>query len=157
MQTATCRQQGPLGRPRMAGRAAALRDLAASPGSDSAPLVRGRWRIGQRRSANVAEAAAQLAELRRARPDLYPPTAHAWAAMPPREELAPPLLCAVCFQRTRPGTADLKVGKGFGLAPVTCASKAANLKAGALWVLSTKTPPLKILTPEPRSLDAAGL
>ena len=74
-------------------------------------LVRCRWRIGQRRSANVAEAAAQLAELRRARPDLYPPTAHAWAAMPPREELAPPLLCAVCFQRTRPGTADLKVSQ----------------------------------------------
>ena len=79
--------------------------------------------MGQRRSANVAEAAAQLAELRRARPDLYPPTPHAWAALPQREELAPPLLCAVCFQRTRPGTADLKVGSNAGLlACLSCLS-----------------------------------
>lgn len=96
----------------MASAATALHGLPASPGSHSGPLVCRRWRIGQRRSANVAEAAAQLAELRRAHPDLYPPTPHAWAAMPQREELAPPLLCAVCFQRTRPGTADLKVGQG---------------------------------------------
>jgi hypothetical protein len=67
-----------------------------------------RWRIGHRRSANVAEAAAQLAELRRARPGQYPQTAHEWAPLPPREELAPPLLCAVCFRRTRLGS-DLKV------------------------------------------------
>ncbi len=67
-----------------------------------------RWRIGHRRSANVAEAAAQLAELRRGRPDQYPQTAHEWAPLPPREELAPPLLCAVCFRRTRLGS-DLKV------------------------------------------------
>ena len=64
--------------------------------------------MGRQRSVNVATAAAQLAELRRARPDLYPPTQHAWAALPPRDELAPPLLCAVCFQRTRPGS-ELKV------------------------------------------------
>lgn len=96
------------------------------------PLARGRWRIGQRRSANVAEAAAQLAELRRARPDLYPPTPHAWAAMPQREELAPPLLCAVCFQRTRPGTADLKVGQVLGFFCVLPAHAlgTADLEAG---------------------------
>lgn len=78
-----------------------------------------RWRKGQRRSANVAEAAAQLAELRRGRPDLYPATPHAWAPLPPREELAPPLLCAGCFQRTRPG-GDLKVAPHAAAASASC-------------------------------------